>query len=268
MKVGIFMKKLFAAIFNIIAVTITVPSFAQGQISNDGRARHHNFYHKIELTSGNLYSFAASSCLTGLINYLVDDAFLETGLEIPVYREHVNNAYIFSRQNMFGLESRDVLHNLGGSIKLGYQTYDPRFVNFGICGIAQYKYEPFFGSGSADGETICYPADISRILLGGNLMLMLGEMGMDTQVTIEAGLKYSMGLKYNDAYSILTPLPLNDGLTSHYAVSFGGPGYFQNIKFFADISHFKLIEAEHISLSPIYIGLSWIVTPQQSYNKR
>lgn len=240
----------------------------EGHLREHDRAQHNNFYHKVELNYGNIYSFALTSCLTGLINYLVDDAIFETGFGVPIYREQTGPQYSFARQNLLGVQPRDLIHNFDCALKLGYQTYDPQFFNIGICAIAAYKYEPFCGVFLQDDETVTFPSSIKRALFGGNLLLFLGEMGMSTRVTLEAGLRYSYGIAFNDSSSLTNKSALNNGLVSHYAVSIGGPGFFQNIKLFADITHFSLIESPNLRLSPIYLGFSWTVTPQQSFNKR
>lgn len=262
------MKKKCLVIYSILLL-ISAPSFAQGHRHDhsDGRARHHNFYHKVNLSFGNLYGFALSSCLTGVINYLIDDAMFETGFGYPIYREKTVSPYRFSRQNMLGVERYDLLHNFDGGIRLGYQTYNPRFVNVGFCALAQYKYEPFLLMDNLGGEQQAVQSTVRRVLLGGNFMLFLGKMSMDTRVELETGLRYSLGMGYVNPVGASVNA-LNNGLVSHYALSIGGPGYFQNIKFFADVTHFNLIQNDHISLSPIYVGLSWTVTPKQSDYKR
>ena len=263
-----YIKKLCAAIISSL-LFLGNPLYAQGHLhENNGRARHHNFYHKVELNYGNLYSFAASSCITGVINYLMDDAFFETGLSVPIYRQNTVPPYSFVRQNMVGVKPNDLIHNFEGGLKLGYQTYNPgTFVNVGVCGVAQYKHEPFTGQTTIDDDRSIYSSLLSRLLVGGNFMLMLGDMGSGTQVIFEAGLRYSIGLKYEDPYP-LSSANLNNGLVSHYAVSIGGPRYLQNIKIFTDVSHFKVVDTDYLTMSPIYVGLSWTVTPRQSYNKR
>lgn len=260
------MKKIYLGIISIYFLSC-INLNAQGHRHGHEYARHNNFYHKVELNYGNLYSFAISSCLTGVLNYFIDDAIFETGLGVPIYRQQTSDLFSFSRNNLFGIQPNDLIHNFDGGIKLGYQTYDPRFVNFGVCALASYKYEPFSGT-LLQNDNIQSLFSIRRILLGGNLMLCLGEMGMNTQVILEVGLRYSKGLTYNAPSLLYGKGALNDGLVSHYGISIGGPGYFQNIKLFADITHYNLITSPDLTLSPIYVGLSWTVTPQQSISKQ
>ena len=86
---------------------------------------------------------------------------------------------------------------------------------------------------------------------------------MSTLFSVELGLRYSYGLSHvNEAIS--SGLQLNNGLVSHYAIQIGGPGYFQDIKLFMDYTHFKLVDCPDLQLSPIYLGLSWTVTPRQA----
>lgn len=267
MKGKIYMKKLYSAIISICCITSCINMYAQGRSYNGVRARHNNFYHKVELNYGNLYSFAISSCLTGVVNYLIDDTVFETGFGFPVYRVQNESPYYFAPQNPLGVQLKDLLHNYEAGLKLGYQTYDPRFVNFGICAVASYKFEPFIGNILIEDVTIANPSSIQRALIGGNIMLYLGEMGMSTQVTLEVGLRYSYGLSLTDSSKTITQESLKNGIVSHYAITVGGPGFLQNIKLFADVNHYDLIKNSYLRLSPIYVGFSWTITPQQSDNK-
>lgn len=261
------MRTLYLAIISL-CLFLSIDSNAQGRLYNySGRARHNHFYHKVEFNYGNLYSFALSSCLTGVVNYLLDDAIFESGFCWPIYRKQEVSPYSFERQNVVGLQSNDLLHNIDCGIKLGYQTSDPGLLNFGICAVADYKYEPFMDSLQQDEVIQSFRSNIRRILLGGNIMLYLGKMAMGTQVILETGIRYSYGLTCNVPSSLGSTTSLNNGIVSHFAVSFGGPSYFQNIRIFADLTHFNLLESQNLRLSPIYVGLSWTVTPQQRVNK-
>lgn len=62
----------------IAAIMLSAAVGANGQ--SKIRVKNHNLIFNCELISGNPYLFAASSALTGLVNYhLLNDAFFENG---------------------------------------------------------------------------------------------------------------------------------------------------------------------------------------------
>lgn len=250
--------KRFLWVFISLFVVLT-PLSGQGRRRSDGRAHHHNFYHKIELGSGNLYGFGILSGVSGVMNYLLDDAVCETSFEYPIYRQQTAVTDAFSRQYLLGVLSKDLLHDFSGGLKLGYQSYRPDMFNWGVCLVGDFKREPY----SWHVDNVTTNSVWNRLLAGGNLLFRFGEMGMSTLFSVELGLRYSYGLSHvNEAIS--SGLQLNNGLVSHYAIQIGGPGYFQDIKLFMDYTHFKLVDCPDLQLSPIYLGLSWTVTPRQA----
>lgn len=255
------MKRIFWVFISLLIVSS--PVFGQGRRHNDGRAHHHNFYHKVELGSGNLYGFGMLSCVSGVLNYVLDDAVAETSFEYPVYRQSAVPDF-FSRQYLLGVLPDDLLHDFTGGLKLGYQSYSPELFNWGICLVGEYKREPYkwLGAESEMGGLM------SRALAGGNLMFRFGEMGMSTLVSLELGIRYSYGLSHVNEAIPSSGLNLNNGLVSHYAIQVGGPGFFQDIKLFMDITHFKLVDCPELQISPVYLGLSWTVTPRQAQMKQ
>ena len=201
------------------------------------------------------------SCVSGVLNYVLDDAVSETSFEYPIYRQTAM-ADAFSRQYLLGVLANDLLHDFNGGLKLGYQSYSPELFNWGICLVGEYKREPYKWK-AAESEA---GGLMSRVLAGGNLMFRFGEMGMSSLFTVELGLRYSYGLSHvNEAIPSST---LNNGLVSHYALQVGGPGFFQDIKLFMDISHFKLVDCPELQMSPVYVGLSWTVTPRQAQMRK
>ncbi len=248
----------------ISLLIISTPLYGQGRRRNDGRAHHRNIYHKIEFGSGNVYGFGLLSCVSGVMNYVLDDALSETRFEYPIYRSETAVQDALSRQYLLGVVPNDLLHDFHGGLKLGYQSYSPESFNWGVCLVGEYKREPYKWH-VPDIET---DGLMTRALVGGNLMFRFGEMGMDSLISIELGLRYSYGLSHINDALIATDKQLHNGLVSHYAIQIGGPGFFQDIKLYMDISHFKLVDCSELKMSPIYLGLSWIVSPRQSQMRK
>ena len=256
------MKRFIWLLINLLIVCF--PLVGQGRRRNSASAHHYNFYHKIELGSGNVYGFGILSCASGVFNYLIDDAVAETNFEYPIYREQTSVPDAFSRQYLLGVVPNDLLHDFSGGVKLGYQSYSPDFFNWGVCAVGEYKREPYKWSGTdAEGGGV-----MGRALAGGNVMFRFGEMGMHSLFTVELGIRYSYGLSHMNAALSSPDMKLNNGLVSHYAIQIGGPGFFQDIKLYVDVPHYKVVDCPELQLSPIYLGFSWTVTPRQAQMRK
>ena len=228
--------------------------FGQGQSQTSSRARHHNFYHRIDVGSGNLYTCALTSCITGGINYLLDDAVFETSFRYPSYRYSDCRTLSLTKPNMVGLFKADLLSDFSGGIKLGYQTYNPDVINWGVYGSAHY-YNNTLTLDYGESKTITY--DVASF--GGGAFLTLGQMSQAVRWTLDFSLEYGKNVWNNMADY--------NGFYSHYSVGISGPGLVQNMKIFADVAHFPVVYSP-VNIYPMTFGVSWTITPKQVNNKR
>ena len=147
------------------------------------------------------------------------------------------------------------------TLKIGYQTYSPEFVNAGIYASAHYKLDQF-QVGVDDDHMANHRAQ--RVLVGATALLSLGSMGQASRVIIEAGCRYSLGLAYKSPLGT-DKKQLNDGLVSHFAIKLASRGMMQNVGIYADINHFNLWKdfRPNQKLNNMTFGLTWTITPQQ-----
>ena len=239
-------------IFLFLSVVNILFCFGQGQSHTSSKARHHHFYHKIDVGFGNLYSCALASCLTGGINYLLDDAVFETSFRYPMYKYPDVTSYSLTRSNVLGLYKSDLISDFSGGIKLGYQTYNPDLLNWGVYGSAHYNNN--IGLNSGEWETIAY--GIASV--GGGMCFTLGQMSQGVRWTFDVSLEYGK--------NVLSDMTECNGFRSQYSVGISGPGLVQNTKLFADIVHFPVISSP-FEVFPASVGISWTITPQQVESK-
>lgn len=165
-----------------------------------------------------------------------------------------------------GLSARELFNNVQAGFKLGYQTYSPEFVNFGIYASAHYKLDQFkvgYKSSDMDGHRA------QRALIGATALISLGSMESPSRVIIEAGCRYSLGLSYKSALGDDKDLP-SDGFVSHFAVKLASRGLLQDIGIYTDINHFNMwndYKPGH-KLNDVTFGIVWKITPQQADNRR
>lgn len=253
------MKKTLILVTLLICLTIT--SAAQSNI----RIKNHNLIFNGDIAFGNPYTTAVASTLTGLANYhLFNDAFFENSFIYGLYDTNVDNMKV-KTLNPMGVTARELFNNVQAGIKLGYQTYNPEFVNYGIYASAHYKLDQF-QMGYSDDNMTKYRAQ--RILLGATALLSLGSMEQPSRVIIEAGCRYSIGLDYNTPEGRNKDM-LNDGLVSHFAIKLASRGMMQNIGVFADINHFNMWKnSGDRKLNNYTFGLTWTITPQQMNDRK
>lgn len=254
------MKKILIFLF----ATIVAASSSLAQTNYRFKNQHLIF--NGEIASGNPYTIAVSSVITGLANYyLLNDAFFENSFAYGIYTTNIDNLKV-KTQNPMGVTARELFNNLQVGLKLGYQTYNPDFFNFGIYASAHYKIDQF-KVGYNDDNMSNHRAE--RALFGATALFSLGSMKQPSRVIIEAGLRYSLGLAYH------SPLgnnknQLNDGLVSHFAIKLASRGMWQNIGLYADINHFNMWKDSRPNqeLNNYTFGITWTITPLQVIDRK
>ena len=249
------MKKTFILI--IIATVFCTSVKAQSNV----RYKNHNLIFNADIAAGNPYTIAASSVITGLANYyLLNDAFFENSFAYGIYTTNVEGLKARTL-NPMGLTASNLFNNFQIGLKLGYQSYNPDFVNYGFYASAHYKIDQF-NVGYDDDNMNKHRAQ--RALLGATALLSLGDMSQSSRVIIEAGLRYSLGISYKSPLGD-NKSQLNDGIVSHFGIKLASRGMLQNIGLYADINHFNMWKdfRPNQELNNYTIGITWTITPQQ-----
>lgn len=250
-------KILFFLLFGLSVCIV----YAQSDI----RLKNHHIIFNGEIASGNLYTMAISSVMTGFLNYyLLNDAFFENSFSYTLYSPNENNIKI-KTLNPMGLTASELFNNVQTGIKLGYQTYRPEFLNAGVYVSAHYKLDQFK---VGNGDNISHHRT-QRALFGVNGLISLGSMEQPSRVIIEIGLRYSLPLAYKSPVGWIKER-LNDGFVSHYAVMVASRGMWQNIGIYADINHFDLLKNFDSGkrLNNYTFGITWTITPQQVNDRK
>ncbi len=150
-----------------------------------------------------------------------------------------------------------------------YSDYFNSSFNWVLVATAGYKMNQFR---IAEGETIDRQR-IGRSQLATHLLLAFGKNGGWTQVMLELGAKYNIATTYK-GFGITSTKALNNGISSHYALKFGGEGWLQNVGVFVDVDHYNLFNQKfdhagqapfrNSSLKDMTFGISLVVTPTQA----
>lgn len=251
----------------IYCVLFSVKTNAQEYVPN---YHSHNFYFHIEMNSGNIYPFAGWSILSGALNSALKYNLFESGFAYDLYTgDGVQTKY----NSPIGFNAVDIFNHIQSGIKIGYYSdYINSPFNWGILATGGYKINQFQMK-----EMDLYTRQcIHRAQIGAMLLLAFGKNGASTQAMIEIGTRYNFATKYKSG-NLTDRHALNNGLSSHFALKFGGSGWLQNIGIYTDIDHYKLFNKSYKlnginpfinnNLKNITIGICVTVTPSQAIRR-
>jgi len=220
------------------------------------------FYHRIDVTTGNLYSFVASNLLSAGINYITQDRLLDTSFGYTMFNtDYTSNQIKLKDYNRVGLTLRDLIADSSYGLKLGYQSFYPTVFNWGVYGSAHYKINRF----RIEDENGRFSENVHRLQLGGGLIFAFGAIDNSAKAVVEIGLRYNLPIHYKGSWGNSADMALNKGLTSHYSIRFGGFGALQGIGLFAEIPFYNLVKDKYIypglSVKPYTFGITYTIMP-------
>lgn len=244
------MKRLISLIFATILLTLS----ANGQ----------HFYHRLEINTGNLYSFVASNLITAGANKLTTDRLFDNSFAYTVYNvKDDETKYTAKDYNRIGLSIRDLFSDCSFGAKLGYQSFSPGIFNWGLFASGHYRINQF--KLNPDNNEEYSRHNIQYWQLGGGIMLAFGAMSSGSKIVFEAGLRYNIPAYYKGAWGTDKSHILSHGISSHYSLRIGGFGPLQGIGVFADIPHSNWINNQFCnditSLKGYTFGLTYTILP-------
>lgn len=221
-----------------------------------------NFFHRVDIETGNLYTFVASNLLTAGINKLTDDRLLDTGFSYTWGNlADTPQSDKYRNYNLAGITARDLFSDVTTGLKLGYQTFSPGAVNFGIFGSAHYRLNQFKYEISDEQ----FHHRVQRVAFGGGVFFTFGSIEQSQRVIVEAALRYNIPIGYNGCWGEKAKDIINEGMTSHYSIRMGGFGKLQGLGIFVDIPHYNLLKNNSSFNLPklrLYtIGITYTIMP-------
>lgn len=229
-----------------------------------------HFYHRLDVGTGNIYSFVAGNLITAGLNAAADDMLFDNAYSYTHTKlSAVGQSVDTKGYNVMGLTARDLFNDVRLGAKLGYQSFSPGSFNWGIYGSAHYKVNRF--KTALDGGADLSKHNVQRALLGGGVMFILGNIGSSTRVIIDAGLRLDMPISYKGACGNKAADVLNSGLSSHYSIRFGGTGRLQGVGVYADIPHYNMFKSggpyfDNPKMKMYSLGIIYTISPWKTKN--
>lgn len=232
-------------------------------VSGYSNAQH--FFRRIDVSSSNLYSFVVANLASGGINYLTDGMLIDNyysytmgALDVKGYPDAK-----YKNNDIIGITARDVFNDITGGLKLGYQSHNKGFFNWCIYGSGHYKLNQFMTQMSS--VDVLDRHRLQRVAVGGGAMVSLGDFENNkTKVILEAGLRYEMPIGYKGTFGTEVKDVINSGLSSHFAIRFGGTSGLQGLGVYADILHYNLLKSNNVTpreLKMYSFGIVYSISP-------
>lgn len=242
----------------ILTIIITI---AGAPLSN---AVSPNFYHRIDVSSGNLYTFVASNLVSAGINKVTEDRLLDTSFEYTYNKVTTNGVSARGKDyNRVGLTAKDLFSDSSFGVKLGYQSFNFSWFNWGLYASAHCKFNRF----KWEQGTETYGIKYNRFQPGVGLMISFGDMESSVRFIVEGQLKYNMPIgEAGDWGDENSTEVWKSTFSSHYTIRFAGSSWLQGIGIFAEIPHGNPVKwtqfsPAKISLDSYTFGITYTICP-------
>lgn len=220
-----------------------------------------NFFHRIDVGSGNVYTFVGSNLITAFANYLTRDMLFDNSFSYTFFSGNNAGRSISTRpDNLMGVTARDIFNDAFAGIKLGYKSGVFSNVNWALYGSFHYKINQFkadmFNSGQFTRERVSF----LKPGIGGQIVF--GGIEHKLRFQLEVGAQYCFPIDYKGVYDSGSN-NLNSGVMTHYAFKIGGYVNF-SCGIYADIYHFDLFKSSFNNSMKMYnVGVTFTITPKR-----
>lgn len=237
----------------IIICTVSFFTF----LNANCQIRH--FYHRLDVGSGNIYTFVGSNLITAFANYLSHTVLFDNSFNYSFYsgKYQINNISI-KHNNIAGITARDLFDDIHGGVKLGYKSDSFNAFNWGIYGSAHYKLNQF----KSRLTDVYEPERLSYFKPGVGLFFLFGGIEHKTWVQIETGAQYCIPIVYSGRFGN-TKVPLNKGIATTYSIKIGGSTDFTG-GVFLNLYHFNIFKENYYTNFKMYnVGVTLTITPKR-----
>lgn len=243
--------------FRRVAIILVTAAFA----ICSAKAQHPNFFHRLDVASGNTYTFVGTNLITAFTNYLTHDVLFDNSFQYSFFNGSIGNSDIKTKpENLLGLRASDLFNDMNLGVKLGYRSSSYGSFNWGVYGSAHWRLNQFqskVGNASEYGRE-----RFSYLRPGVGVFAMFGDIEHKLKFQIEVGARYNIPLAYTGMYGTSTDV-LDSGLTTHYALKLGGAYDFTG-GIYLDINHFNFFKPEYCNkFKMMTIGVTFTITPKR-----
>lgn len=223
-----------------------------------------HFYHRLDFGSSNIYTFVGSNLITGFANYLAHDILFDNSYIYSFYNVSYGGENVrIKAYNPIGITGKDLLNDILGGAKFGYQSDNTGNMNWGVYASGHYKLNQFKARFPFANE---YSKECLQYLKPGiGLFLTIGSIEKQTKIQIESSVRYNMPIGYHGGFGDSKSV-LNKGFSSYYAIKIAGYSWF-SAGIYSEFNHYNFYKKNdrfENSKSKMYnIGLVFTITPKR-----
>ncbi len=246
------MKKIFLSA--VLAMAMMMPS-------TQASAQRH-LYNRVEIGSGNVYTFVGMEAASMLINHLVHKPLTEATLRFSVPVSEYGNLnsyqgftdwnserfcdapdYSAGSDGVAKLDGRSLFSNIIVGDKIGYLSDNLGSVNYCVYGSAYYNLQQLKRMYDYENYN---SLNTQRLQLGGGMMLIFGSIEKKGRFILDAGLRYNVPLYFSvDGEKFSTGDYMNNGISSHYMLKYSYDNALA-VGFTFDMMHYNMFKNEII----------------------
>lgn len=246
------MRKLIIGMFSVLIFAGYSSSYAQ---------RH--FYHRLDVGSSNIYTFALSNIVTGYTNYLTHDILFDNSYVYTLYGGKTQGEKIrTSPYSPIGITARDLFNDCFAGAKIGYQSDFAGFFNWGIYASAHYRINQIKSDVYDHIDKQC--ERFQYVKPGAGILFTFGGLENPVKVQCEAALRYDLPIGYSGLLGNSCNEVLQKGISTHFAIKVGGYSSF-SAGLYADICHYDLYKnlPSGSHFKPYSFGITLTITPKR-----
>lgn len=244
----------------LVAIIVCVMTMIIGVNSSHAQR---NLYHRVELGSGNAWTFVAMEGLAIGMNQWAKKPLVEASLRFSIPNTSYGNLDSYQGFGDFGGDSyssdEEEESDLGGFVgfhmrelfsnviigdKVGYLSDNMGFLNYCIYGAGYYNIQQFKLLDEYNDDWT--PLNTQRLQLGGGAMVILGSIESRSRWIIDGGVRYNIPVYFGGSgIEGSTNDILSKGISSHYMVKWSMRNQIA-VGFTADIMHYNMFKDENL----------------------
>lgn len=220
-----------------------------------------HFYNRLEIGSGNAWTFMATEIASMLLNDALNSPMSEATLRMGVPSSEYGNLYTvqgFSDYNksrfvgnakdensnaVVGISLSELFSNIIVGEKFGYISDRQGFLNFCLYGAAYYNLVQLKLMHNISDYT---KLNTQRFQAGGGLMFIFGSIEKSDRIIVDAGLRYNIPIYFSgDGIDGKANDILNKGFSSHYMVKYSMSSILA-VGFTFDMIHYNFFKDESL----------------------
>ncbi len=227
-------------------------------VTTSTQAQTRHLYSRVELGSGNAWSFLSEGLIAIVANELIHYPLFEATMHVAVPNSEYGNLNTLAgfddwntpyedydnEHEYYGfakISAKNFFADITAGGKIGYLSDLMGSFNWCAYGSAHYKILQFRQMSDIENYT---RLNTQRFQIGGGMMMILGNVEKNNRYIIDAGLRYNIpayfGISRIDIEGTSSDF-MNSGISSHYKIMWSYKAQ-TSLGIYGDVMHYNLFK--------------------------